>query len=260
VFRHNNKNLVYVFILALPFFLFLIRPQSFSALKFKVVNIISIPIRLLSFPLREAKKVLYYHRTFEEYKRLKQEVDVLKVRLIGQEEVLQENARLEKLLDFKRKLLYSSVPASVVGRDPSLWNASMILDKGFKDGIRPGQPVVNALGVVGKIAEVSDDKSKVMLLTDPRFSVAALVQRRRESGLVMGTLMGTNRMRYINEGADIKVGDKVITSKLSTSFPESLMIGEVVQVTESLRNASTECIIRPAVSLSQVEEVLIIIK
>jgi len=135
----------------------------------------------------------------------------------------------------------------------------MIIDKGSLNGIKLGMPVVSDLGVVGKIAEVTQKSAKVILFTDPQFSVAALVQRPRESGLITGTLQGVLRMRYINEDAHIRIGDKVITSKLSSTFPEGLLIGEVIRVEDNLRSASVECLIKPEVSLSQIEEVLVII-
>jgi rod shape-determining protein MreC len=233
--------------------------RSFPALTFGVVNIASIPVRILSYPVHEAKKLIYYRRTFNEYKRLREQTDALKARLVGLEEVIIENARLEKLLKFKRQLVYSSVVANVIGRDPSYWNSAMIIDKGAENGLRQGMAVVNALGVVGKVAEVSRSKSKVILLTDPQFSVAALIQGPRESGLVSGTLQGFCRMRYIRSDAQVTVGDAVITSKLSSSFPEGLLIGEVISVKDSSKAPSVECLIRPSVAFSQIEEVLVIL-
>ncbi len=235
-------------------------PEFFRPLQFKVIELASVPLRVLAFPLKETKKILYYHRTFDEYRRLANEVNVLKARLVGMDEILRENSRLEALLKFKRKLLYSSVAASVVGRDPSAWNAVMIIDKGTEDGLKQGMSVVSDLGVIGKIAEVNRKKAKVMLLTDPQFSVAALVQGPRESGLVSGTLQGVCRMRYLEIGAEIQVGDKVVTSKLSSSFPESLLIGEVIAIEENPSDGSVQGLIQPSVALSQVEEVLVIVK
>ena len=221
----------------------------------------NVPIEIVSLPFYEIKKILYYHRTFNEYQRLRDEVNVLKARLAGLDEVAAENMRLERLLTFKRSLVYSSVTASVIGRDPSGWSSSMIINRGKDDGIRQGMPVISALGVVGKIAEVSESDSKVVLLTDPQFSVAALVQGSREIGLVNGSLQGEIcRMRFISSDAQINVGDKVITSKLSTSFPEGLLIGEVVKIIGDPQEPSIECIIKPAVVLSQVEEVLVILQ
>jgi len=258
VFRTNRKNLIYLCIFLAAFFLLFTGSKSFQGFKSGIINIAAVPIRILSFPIREAKKILYYHRTFDEYKRLKEEADVLKARLVGLEEVIRENTRLEDLLKFKRTLVYSSVVASVIGRDPSYWNSTMIIDKGEKDGIRQGMPVVNALGVVGKIAEVSGGTSKVVLLTDSQFSVAALIQRPRESGLVSGTLKGVCRMKYIRARAKIHIGDKVITSKLSSSFPEGLLVGEVIAIDDNPKKPTVECLVQPSVAFSQIEEVLVI--
>ncbi|MBP9854989.1 MAG: rod shape-determining protein MreC [Candidatus Omnitrophica bacterium] len=204
--------------------------------------------------------MLFYHRTFDEYKKKIQEVDTLKARLIGVEEIIKENNRLETLLEFKRKLVYSSITANVIGRDPSKWNSSMIINKGSRDGIAVGQAVVNGSGVVGKIAEVSDNKSKIITLIDPQFSAAIMVQRSRESGVVSGTLKGICRLKFMNENVDIQVGDQVITSKLSSAFPDSLIIGEVVQVDVDAVNSSNVFLVKPVVSFSQLEEVLIILK
>ncbi len=204
--------------------------------------------------------MLYYHWTFEEYKRLSKENSVLKTRLAGLEQTINENARLERLLEVKRNLIYSSVAANIIGRDPSYWNSSIIIDKGSAEGVRQGFPVVNAWGVVGKIVEVGPHKSKVILLTDPEFSVAATIERSRESGLVSGTLQGLCRMRYLSVDADVRLGDKVITSKLSSAFPENMMVGEIIKINQTVNQSSLECLIRPTVPISQLEEVLVILK
>lgn len=261
MFRRTPKNLIYISVLVVPFLVFFLRFDVLTPLKFTLVRALNVPIEIISFPFYEAKKILFYHRTFNEYQRLRGEVSVLKARLVGLDELAAENIRLERLLTFKRSLVYPSVTASVIGRDPSGWSSSMIIDRGKEDGIRQGMPVINALGVVGKIAEVSEGNSKVVLLTDPQFSVAALIQGSREIGLVTGSLQGEIcRMRFISPDAQISVDDKVITSKLSTSFPEGLLIGEVVRITGNPQEPSIECIIKPSVVLSQVEEVLVILQ
>ncbi|HBO96875.1 MAG TPA: rod shape-determining protein MreC [Candidatus Omnitrophica bacterium] len=259
--RRTPKNLIYLCFLLVPFLVFFFRSNALAPLKFKFVRAMNVPIEIISFPFYEAKKILFYHRTFDEYQRLREEVSALKARLVGQDELVAENLRLERLLTFKRSLVYPSVTASVLGRDPSGWSSSMIIDRGGGDGIRQGMPVINAMGVVGKVAEVSEENSKVVLLTDPQFSVAALIQGSREIGLMTGSLQGEIcRMRFISSDAQISVGDKVVTSKLSTSFPEGLLIGEVVRIIGNPQEPSIECVIKPAVILSQVEEVLVILQ
>ena len=257
--RAKTKLLAYLLILIIAFGLFLIRTSIFDPFKFTVVKSVSWPVRMLLIPLQEVKKILYYHRTFDEYMRLRAEVNVLKARLVGVEELSRENNRLAGLLSLKRRLIYSSVAANVIGRDPSKWNASMLIDKGKQDQIQVGLPVINALGVVGKVAEVSDDSAKVILITDPSFSVAALDQRSREVGLVSGSLQGLCRMRYLSYDADIELEDQIITSKLSSAFPEGLLLGTIMRIHKDESTNTAYCLIEPSVYLSQLEEVLVIL-
>ena len=119
---------------------------------------------------------------------------------------------------------------------------------------------MNAFGIVGKILDAGKTKSKVILLTDPQFSVAGLMEKSRESVLVSGTLEGLCKLRYLSLEAEIKVGDHVITSKLSTSFPEGLMIGEVIRIDEDFQNQRREYILQPSGPFSQLEEILVIQK
>ena len=256
----KTKLAVYSLLTFAAFLLIFIRVPLFIPLEFNVVHWVSGPVRVLSLPFKEFKKILFYHWTFNEYIRLRHQVNNFTARIVGMDEVMRENLRLEKLLEFKRKQIFSSVAARVIGRDPTNWNASIIIDRGNEDGIETGMPVVSASGVVGKIAEVGKNKAKIILVTDPSFSVAALAQRSREVGLVSGTLQGLCRMRYLPAGADLQVGDIVMTSKLSSSFPEGLLIGEIVSVKYRAHDEMVEGVIQPLVPLSQVEEVLVILK
>ena len=257
--RKRRKQFVYSLIFVAAFFSFFFQKSIPSSIKSSFIQIITSPTQFFSSPLIELRKIIYYHRIFDEYKHFKNENGTLKARLIGLEELARENARLGKLLDFKKSLVYSSVAANVIGRDPTRWDSSLLIDKGMDDGIKTGMPVVNTMGMVGKIIEAGQKTSKVILLTDPQFSVAALVERTRESGLVSGTLQGLCRLRYINEDADVQIGDKVITSKLSQSFPEGLLIGEIIGIEEHL-SPSIGYLIRPSIIPSEMEEVLVIIQ
>lgn len=260
MFRNTRNNVAYFVIFAAAFLLFFSQPRILIPLKNNLIDVTSLPLKILSFPIKEIKKIIFYHRTFEEYKRLSTETAVLKSRLIGMEEIIKENNRLDKLLNLKRKLVFSSIPANVIGRDPSYWNSAVIIDKGSRDGVKQGQAVVSAFGVVGKIIEAGKTKAKVILLTDPQFSVAGLVEESHDSVLVRGTLEGMCQLEYLSDDAHINVGDKIITSKLSTSFPEGLLIGEVVRIDEKFQEQKREYILKPSVPFSQLEELLVIQK
>lgn len=259
-FKKNQKYLAYLVILFIPLF-FLFGKISFPvSFQFKLAGLAAWPLKIIISPFEEFKKIISYRRTYKAYQNQKNQLDSLKTKLITLEELKSENIRFQNLLDLKRKFNYLSVAAHVIVRNPSYWNSSFIVDKGRADGVKLGQAVVVPLGIVGKITQVSSHRSKVILLTDPQFSVACMVQRSRENALVSGTLQGVCRLRYFNEEADIKVGDKIVTSSLSLSFPPGLLIGEITHGEKTARNQFLNYVVDPAVSLSQLEEVLIILK
>ena len=259
-FKKNQKNLAYLFILLIPLF-FLFGKISFPlSWQFKLVGIAAWPMKIVISPFKELKKLINYHYTYQIYQEQKNEIVSLKTKLVTLEELKSENIRLQNLLDLKRKLNYPCVAAHIIIRNPSYWNSSFIIDKGRVHGIKPGQAVVASLGIVGKVGQVSSYWSKVILLTDPQFSVACMVERPRENALVSGSLQGICRLRYFNEGADIKVDDRIVTSSLSLSFPAGLLIGEITRVEKAAQNRLSNYTVEPAVSLSQLEEVLIILK
>ena len=261
VLRKNQKIFVYLVILLLPLFLLFIRPVLFDPFKKTFLSLSALPMRVISFGILEFKKIVFYRLAYDEYLKLKRENDTLKSRLIGLNEVIKENARLSELLEYKRSLVYASVSANIIGRDPASWNSSLIIDKGSRQGIRQGMPVIHPSGIIGKVAEVYPNVSKVIVLTDPQFNVAAVLEESRESGLFSGTLrQDLCRLRYINGKTQVKVGENVITSRISSTFPENLMIGQVVEILPSGSGGALECLVKPSIDISHIEEVLVIIR
>ncbi len=224
-----------------------------------VVQAVSLPLKIIAIPFLEIKKILFYHPTYNRYVKLQNDYARLQKSFISQSELSAENARLRELLDFKQRLTYPSLAAHVVGRDPSSWTSSIVIDRGKNHGLKVGLPVVNASGVIGKVTEVGATMSRVILLTDPNFSVGAIVERTRDNGLVSGTLQGFCRMEYVAADAQVKEGDQVVTSQLSYSFPEGFLLGVIRRVEESQSNPTLECLLEPAVNFSQLEEVLVLL-
>ena len=218
------------------------------------------PVGLIQAPVLELKKLFFYRETYDEYLRYKKQNEVLKAKLIAVRELSQAKERYERIQEFRNNQNYASIVANVIGRDPSNWNASLIIDKGKAEGMVVGQPVVSTLGVVGRVFEVGHNTSKVILVSDPTFAVAAVVQRSRENGLLTGTLQGILRLQYLTNNADVKVGDAVVTSRLSTAFPEGILIGQITDVQASVNSHTVECLLDSAVDLSELEEVIVIKK
>jgi len=258
VWRKTFKKAAYGGILVIPFLILFFHPKNFKTAVL-LDNMVR-PVGLLQTPAFELKKIFFYRETYDEYVRFKRQSEVLKARLIAIRVNDQSRERYAKIQNFRNNQNYASVVANVIGRDPSNWNASLVIDKGHVEGIEVGQPVVSLLGVVGRIFEVGHNTSKVVLVSDPTFAVAAVVERSRENGLLTGTLQGVLRLQYLTDNADVKVGDAVVTSRLSTAFPEGILIGQITDVQASVNSHTVECLVEPAVDLSELEEVIVVKK
>jgi len=258
VWRKYFKTAAYTSILVIPFLILFFHPKNYKAAG--LLDVVLRPVGLLQGPAFELKKLFFYRETYDYYVRLKKQNEILKAKLIAIEENAQAQDRFQKIQNFRNNQNYPSIVANVIGRDPSNWNASLIIDKGHAEGMVVGQPVVSRLGVVGRIFEVGHNTSKVILLSDPTFAVAAVVERSRENGLLTGTLQGALRLQYLTDNADVKVGDQVVTSRLSTAFPEGILIGQITDVEASVNSHTVECLVDPSVDLSELEEVIVIKK
>ena len=113
------------------------------------------------------------------------------------QEVALSNRRLRKLLEFQKTSERKAVAAEVIGKDPSPWFRSIIIDKGRRDGLTKSLPVVVPEGVVGQVIEVADIYSRVLLVIDQNSAVDALVQRTRARGIVAGAADGGCVFKYV---------------------------------------------------------------
>jgi len=183
----------------------------------------------------------------------------LKQKLNAQEETYLENKRLKQLLAFKQKTSYKVIAARVIGASADNWSSAIIIDKGSASGIKRGYVSVTYLGLVGRVIEVAESSSKILLMNDKDFGVSGIVQRSRQEGLVSGNLGSNLIMKYLPKDCDIKVDDVILTSGLTEAFPKGLLIGTVTDIGEELSGLTRYCLIKPAVNLSNIEELFIII-
>lgn len=175
-------------------------------------------------------------------------------------ETRRENNRFRHLLGFKERTGVEGIAAQVVARNPNNWFSTVTLNRGANHGVRRDMVVVTAQGLVGRVSEVAPQTAKVMLITDPESGVGGLIQRSRDTGVVLGQTGDRARviMKLFSPESAPLVGDKVITSGLGMVFPKGLSIGEVVSVETGDYGLVSYVEIEPAVDLDRLEEVLII--
>jgi rod shape-determining protein MreC len=174
------------------------------------------------------------------------------------EELRQANTRLRQLLALSEDLDQPAFAAQVVGKDPSPWFQTVLVDKGRDDGVEIGHPVINPSGIVGLVVEVTGHYAKVMLITDPNSAVDALVQKSRARGIIKGGTSGFCVLNYVLRKYDLTVGDTVITSGMDGVFPKGLPIGQVAEVTKKEAGIFQDVTIAPYVDFERLEEVLIV--
>lgn len=174
------------------------------------------------------------------------------------EEIEHSNIRLRSLLNFRRSLDGRVLAAEVIGKDPSPWFKSIIVNKGSADGIRKGMPAVMPEGIAGLVSDSSAHYSRVLLITDQNSAVDALVQRTRARGIVKGE---SERclFEYVLRKHDIVEGDTVISSGLDGVFPKGLRVGYVSRVTKGNSGIFQEVTVIPYCNFEKLEEVLVIL-
>lgn len=148
------------------------------------------------------------------------------------------------------------VLANVIGRSMIPTQQTLLLDRGERQGLVLGTVAVHVSGVVGRVTELHPTMALVTLLTDPESRVAGLIERSRETGLLVGQGHGSCEFIYLDANADLKEGDRIVTAGLGGPFPKGLLLGTVVRVVKDEGAGTVQASVRPAVRLGQVEEVL----
>jgi rod shape-determining protein MreC len=167
--------------------------------------------------------------------------------------------RLQRLLNFREQTPLDVVAAGVVGRNSNSWTEIIYINRGTRDRVAKGFPVVTHDGLVGQVIHAAPALSQVMLLTDFRSGVDALVQRTRVSGVVTGRGRELAALKFLPVGADVQPGDRLISSGMGGVFPKGLIIGEVKDMPRNgQRTQQVE--IRPNVDFAHLEEVLVLVK
>ena len=199
----------------------------------------------------------------QENARLRQDNDALIIENVQLKEAEAENERLRRLLDFTRTnpsydYRGGEVGARVIGHDPSAYLDFVIIDLGERQGASFDMPVVTERGLVGRITEVHDTSSEVLLITDVNSAVTALIQTSRAMGVVRGLAGGGLLLDQVPQDVEVHEGEIVITSGLGDSFPRGLVIGQISKVYQRDYEMFQQARVRPTVDFRNLEQVLVI--
>ncbi|MDH5491798.1 MAG: rod shape-determining protein MreC [Myxococcales bacterium] len=174
-----------------------------------------------------------------------------------------ENQRLRELLQLRERIGGESISAHIVGKEISGFFRVMRvrIDRGERDLVRRGMPVVSTQGLVGQIKQHFGRYSDVLLTADRTSAVDVVVQRTGARGMLRGTGEDDRyacRLQYLERTDEVQVGDEVYTSGLGQRFPAAILVGHVTQVRRRDFGLYQEAEITPAVDFSSLEEVIVL--
>ena len=179
-------------------------------------------------------------------------------------EASEENVRLRQLLELREKHSdYEMESSKVVLWSSSNWSSSFTISKGSNSGIELGDPVVTEYGVVvGQITELGDTWATVSTLIDVDMSVGAFVGGSGSSGMVVGefALMKDElcKLTFLADGAQIFVGDEILTSGSGGAFPAGLVIGTITNVQTEAGGQIEYGLVKPECDFDSLVQVFII--
>jgi rod shape-determining protein MreC len=198
---------------------------------------------------------------YAENQRLKEQNATLELQLQQQQSLARRGAELEQLLQLREQTSLKTMAANVIAADATGGFKVAVIDRGSHDGLRPNMAVISSKGVVGRIVDQPPSlyAAKVQLLTDHSAGAGAMVERSGAGGVVVGQDGDPPlRMDYVSNLADVKVGDRVVSSGLDGIYPSGFAIGFVEKVSNGAK-LYKDIEIRPVVDFRALQDVLVVL-
>lgn len=170
-----------------------------------------------------------------------------------------ENIHLRSLLESSKRMGERILIAELLSVDMDPYKQQVTINKGSGDDIYPGQPFVDAKGVMGKLVHINPLSSTALLITDPSHALPVQVNRNGLRAIAKGT-GNQNRLEipHLPNNADIKVGDLLVTSGLGCVFPVGYPVATVIEINIDPSLPFAEVIAEPIAELDRSREVLLV--
>jgi rod shape-determining protein MreC len=194
-----------------------------------------------------------------ENRRLRDEVQQLRVQALRVNDIDVENQRLRRLLALQERLPLTTLSGEIIAREWGGWIRSLTVNRGRGDNVPRLSAVISPDGLIGRIVDVRPGASIVQVLTDPASTVGAHVLRTRTPGIVEGDPRGTLRFKFMaRDGASIQNGDVLVTAGQGGLFPRGIPIGTVRTIDHRGAALFHYAELTPSVDYARVDEVLLV--
>jgi len=201
---------------------------GFSLIISPLQYVVDYPVRVVSWlgSMIGSKKALINENMQLRYHQTLLESQLQKFQMMGS-----ENSQLKELLSASSSANIQAIAAEILAVDSSSSRQLLVLNKGGRDGVIVGQPVLDAKGVMGQIIDVGLMTSTVLLVSDSKSAVPVRNDRTGEQAILVGTNK-INELSLINlpKSSEISSGDLLVTSGLGRRYPEGYPVGVVKEV------------------------------
>jgi rod shape-determining protein MreC len=197
--------------------------------------------------------------TREQNLELQKTVDRLRLEQAALLEDAKQGQRLQAILGFQQKYIYSTVAAQVFGSSGTDQSRVFYIDKGSADKLERDMAVITADGIVGKVREVFPHSAQVLAINDPTSGAGVILENTRIRGILRGNAAGEVEIVNLLKDQRIKEGEPVLTAGGDQIFPRGLPVGVVDRVvTDPERDSFIFVMVKPAARLYSLDEVLVI--
>lgn len=240
------------------------RLRSLSTVR-QVVGTVLYPLQTVALLPRDAAYIVddYFSSLSavqKENQKLKQEKVANAQTLQQVQQLTAENVQLRKLLDANERVPVKSVMSEILYDARDAFTRKIVLDRGSRHGVAPGQPVIDDIGVVGQVTRVFPFTSEVTLLTDKDQAIPVQVVRSGLRSIAYGQgHSGSLDLRFMPVNADIKNGDLLVTSGIDGVYPAGLAVAKVVQVESKSSDAFARIVCQPLAGIDRNRQLLILL-
>ena len=171
-----------------------------------------------------------------------------------------ENARLRDLLGLQPALQVKSQAAEMLYEAADPYSRKIFINRGARQGVVAGSPVINEAGVLGQVTEVYPLSALVTLLVDRDAAIPVLNTRNQQRGAAFGGAEGGSAMelRFMAGNADVQVGDVMTTSGVDGVYPAGLPVARVTRVDRRSDAGFARIVLTPAAGIDPVRHLLVL--
>lgn len=221
-------------------------------------GVVAPTLKVVNAPVRGAEKIvedktslLTAHR---DNQRLREENETLRHWQAVARALKAENDNLRKLADYRPSENVTYVTAQVIAQSPEAYSGTLMLNAGLAQGLATLAPVIDSDGLIGRLVDVGENTSRVLLLSDSRSRIPVITANTRQHAILAGTGDELMRMTFVGgDSSSIELGEPIMTTSEGGLIPESVMVGTV------FRRDASGLLVKPMRPLARAEYVRVMI-